>query len=402
MELVDEPPAKWRRLQLGADNFCLFCLETLTRKVDRKKCQHQRKDVIWNPKIAGLQTILSAAEKRKDQVYERIWPNRYEILSGTKTVVFHKACRASYTSTHNIDFVVKGEEPPPPVSPDEPPRLRRADTAKFKIGRDCFVCGKAYKRRAILTPISTGDGEKTRQRMLDASEKRNDREMHLRILAHTDFFAKDAKYHRTCYSEYISERNINAARRRNSTSLTDHDIAFTELCKDIEDTVLSKKTTVVFLSDLFDKYVQLLKARGIDDTEAYRSWKLKERLKNHYRDRIVFISRTGQSDLVCSSVVTLGDALKKVNQLQVIVDEKAECEVGDIVEECDNTILHMAAGIIRKGIQRISFQVDEYVPSSEIDIEKCKAFVPGVLLDFISWCTSKECYQKAIGYTQLG
>ena len=143
MELVDEPPAKRRRLQLAVDNICLFCMETLTRKTEKKKCQHQRKEVIWNPKIAGLHTILSAAEKRKDQVYERIWPCRNEILSGTKTVVFHKVCRVSYTSPHNIDSVVRGEQPSPSVSPDEHPRFRRADTAKFKIGRDCFVCGKA-------------------------------------------------------------------------------------------------------------------------------------------------------------------------------------------------------------------------------------------------------------------
>ena len=136
-------------------------------------------------------------------------------------------------------------------------------------------------------------------------------EMRLRILAHTNFFAKDSKYHRIYYSEY-SECNLNAGRRRNSTSLTDHDITFTELCKDTEGSVLSKKKKNVFLSDLFDKYVQFLKARGVNDTEAYRSWKLKERLENHYRDRIVFISRTGQPDPVCSSTVTLGDALNKV------------------------------------------------------------------------------------------
>ena len=81
-----------------------------------------------------------------------------------------------------------------------------------------------------------------------------------------------------------------------------------------------------------------------------------------------------------------------------MLDGKSECEVRDIVEECDNTILHRAAGILRKAIEGISFQVDKYVPSSE----KCKAFVPGVLLNFISWFTSKEYYQKAIGYTQLG
>ena len=50
--------------------------------------------------------------------------------------------------------------------------------------------------------------------MLDAAIGRNDHCIQMRMLAHTDLFAYDAKYHRTCYAAYISEKNIKAAKAK--------------------------------------------------------------------------------------------------------------------------------------------------------------------------------------------
>ena len=50
--------------------------------------------------------------------------------------------------------------------------------------------------------------------MLDAAIERNDHCMQIRMLAHTDLFAYDARYHRTCYAAYISEKNIKAAKAK--------------------------------------------------------------------------------------------------------------------------------------------------------------------------------------------
>ena len=56
---------------------------------------------------------------------------------------------------------------------------------------------------------------------------------------------------------------------------------------------------------------------------------------------------------------------------------------------------HKAAGLLRSAIEGISFQSLEYAPSGELDVEKCKSFVPSILIDFISWCTSKRHFNNA-------
>lgn len=41
-----------------------------------------------------------------------------------------------------------------------------------------------------------------------AAKKRGDEEMISKLSGYEDLFAYDAKYHKTCYSQYISQRNI--------------------------------------------------------------------------------------------------------------------------------------------------------------------------------------------------
>ena len=68
----------------------------------------------------------------------------------------------------------------------------------------------------------------------------------MRMLSNTDLFAMDAKYHRSCYSHYISLNNIKAASAKVDKS--DNACAFKSLCKEIDETVLSKTTSITTLS----------------------------------------------------------------------------------------------------------------------------------------------------------
>ena len=43
---------------------------------------------------------------------------------------------------------------------------------------------------------------------MDAAKKRNDLDMLSKLTGYQDLFAYDAKYHKACYSHYISSRNI--------------------------------------------------------------------------------------------------------------------------------------------------------------------------------------------------
>ena len=244
MDLSEQPPPKKRRTQ---DNLCILCKKRLNVGSDRR-------NVVLQPKREGLQTLLDASERRRDNVYDAIFPVREDILSGEIKIAFHKNCRASYTSQQNLNSV-KNESPQPSTSTvsEEAPgsrRLSRAETSAFNIRRDCFVCGKVYKRGEKLTPITTGTGESTRQHMLSAAEERQDQDMRARMLFHTELFADDAKYHRKCYTHYISDRNIKAAVRKAAKAtqeITDEmshsasNETLQLLCDEMCNTVFSKK-----------------------------------------------------------------------------------------------------------------------------------------------------------------
>ena len=49
---------------------------------------------------------------------------------------------------------------------------------------------------------------------LEAAQKRHDAIVYHRMLSCPDLFVFDAKYHRSCYTHFISTRNIFAAQRR--------------------------------------------------------------------------------------------------------------------------------------------------------------------------------------------
>ena len=113
----------------------------------------------------------------------------------------------------------------------------------------------------------------------------------------------------------------------------------------------------------------------------------------------------GVTDLICSSTVTLGDALRKATLLQNKADEP---EYEDIPFEEPSTrknemqTLHIAAGILRKHMADIKHVENVYGPVEETDIEHCADFVPDQIYDFIQWCTSESAYEKITSCSDEG
>ena len=128
-------------------------------------------------------------------------------------------------------------------------RISRDDTATFSIRQDCFICGKMSKRGEKLTQITTGTGDGTRNKVLSAASSRGDDTVKPRLIAHQDLFAYDAKYYRSCYSTYISDRNIKAARRKKASDTMNgiSDKAFRDIVDDLERSVLSSQKCHYFI-----------------------------------------------------------------------------------------------------------------------------------------------------------
>lgn len=382
-----------KRRKIDTDH-CIICFKPLNTK---------KEDIIKNPTFNGLNAIFKASQIRKDDVYESIWPLQQDILSLDLKVSFHKSCRAKYTSKSNLATFHPDDSDQQSCTSaaTEPTRVSRNETAGFDIRNNCFICGKPNSVRNKLTPVSTGTGQSTREKVLSAAEKRQDNKVRMRMLAFPDLFAYDAKYHRLCYSHYISERNIAAACRKQGeeTTATLHDEAFDELKLHLEQTVFSKSKSVTTLAELKAKFVEYLVSLGAPNAEQYTAWKLKERLTKHYDDQIVCARFDGCTDIICSSSVTLGDALRKATILQNVT---VETDYEDIscaepsVEDSERHTLHAAAGILRKHMADIKHTGNMYAPVSETDIKHCAEFVPNSLYDFIQWCISEKSHTDVI------
>ena len=252
-----------------------------------------------------------------------------------------------------------------------------------------------------LTPVSTGTGKATCSKVLAASEERLDEKVKLRMLSYPDLFAFDAKYHRNCYSHYISERNIKAAgkKARSESDFSVYDTALKTLTTELSNSIFSSRKTVMLLTDLNARCIQILENLGVSEPN-YASWKLKQKLKAYYGDKLSFIERPGLTDFVCSSSVTVGDALKKASELQNEIEENDQPMLEDDcvnrVEDNEKLVLHRAAGILRECMTSIKGMSDEYVGSDGVKIQTCREFVPDKLYDFVSWCTSAKNYENVV------
>lgn len=321
-------------------------------------------------------------------------PTKKDILDLTIPVSYHNFCRASYTTKTNITGPKVGrnvniDSCKPSVSSG---RQSREDTISFNIRRDCFICGKDRIRPERLTPITTGTGKNTRDKVLHAAIEREDEVMQFRLLAHEDLFAFDAKCHRSCLAHYISERNVSAAKRKSLSEkqMSDHDKAFHMLTEEIDQTLLSQNMSVTYLSSVTDNFHRNLEMFSTDASK-YASWRLKEKLQNHYKDKLVFVEQQGKSDLVCSQNTPIGFAMKEAALLKETMESNAVKEEFHL-SMSETHILHTAAGILRQRMAEINQDPGFYMSSDGISLNACQNYVPNSLYDFVNWCVDTNAY----------
>ena len=127
------------------------------------------------------------------------------------------------------------------------------------------------------------------------------------------------------------------------------------------------------------------------------SWKLKDKLKKIFKDKLVFIEQRGKSDIVCSHEVTVGDdALCKASELNDLQIENTS----DFVHFSDSAlsdqnILHSAARVLRRNIWKIERTTQSYLPSHSMEKGYCMDFVPKDLYRFVSWLIDSNSFDDA-------
>ncbi|VDI49888.1 Hypothetical predicted protein [Mytilus galloprovincialis] len=137
------------------------------------------------------------------------------------------------------------------------------------------------------------------------------------------------------------------------------------------------------MSNLLEKFRFLLPQ---DYADKYTTYKLQNRLMNYYGDSIVIQPQQGQgkSNIMFSSSISIGDAIKAASQLK----SKLKIEQLDLEIGSEEQILHTAANILRRDIHSLDLNNDYYPTPSECSLPLSIQSMPPNLTKFIS-CIGK-------------
>ena len=113
-----------------------------------------------------------------------------------------------------------------------------------------------------------------------------------------DLIAAQAKYHKSCYAEYLH------AGPKESNLETPYTIAFNQLISDL--TLFIKAGKAFTMASLLTKYKDTLEKMGVA-SRSYSSQRLKVRLQKHFKNEIVFHQQSHRrtSELLYSSSISL-------------------------------------------------------------------------------------------------
>ena len=102
-----------------------------------------------------------------------------------------------------------------------------------------------------------------------------------------------------------------------------------------------------------NRFKEVVPKIGLEDAENYRQQYFKQQVMQHC-PQLSFISQPGRSDLVCSSDISVGDALRKANELSKTLRD-VQCNIyAPLISArtnllstlIDEQIVHRAVGML--------------------------------------------------------
>ena len=135
------------------------------------------------------------------------------------------------------------------------------------------------------------------------------------------------------------------------------------------------------MKNLLEKYHAILREEGFQ--QAYRSDKLKSRLKKHHKNRLVFQERgRNKYQLVYSSDISTKDAIKYASSARESTSDNV-ASFALAPDQGNTQILLQAAMILRSKIQESNgLRVDNISPE-DISLDQANAIVPPDLYIFL-------------------
>ena len=144
------------------------------------------------------------------------------------------------------------------------------------------------------------------------------------------------------------------------------------------------KPKALLMSTLLERFRTFLPKERAD---KYTTYKLQNRLLNHYSDSIVIQTQQGQgkSNIVFSSSISIGDAIKAASKLKSDLKiAQIDLEISDTKDTLsEEQMLHSAANILRRDIHSLDINNDFYPTSSECSLPISIQSMPPALTKFI-------------------
>ena len=337
------------------DDVCVIC---------NKQCQKDCPDVITIGK-KGSEGINLASVKRADNI---------KTVSGQKV---HKECRRLYCLPQDVERAQKEQNEQPPARRSS---LVRSAEKSFTFKSDCLYCGTRVdfsedkKRQREAYPVTTIE---TKDNILKLCAERQDtwaEVVKARVLHVHDLPAADAVYHQSCNvnfrtgrqipKDYVTEETANKKRKTGRPQNKVKQNAFTAVVKYLQE---NDEEQITF-DDLCLKMEEYLEHC---ENWAYGHTHMKEKLKEHFGDRIVVTNVNGRPNVV--TFKTTADA---------ILQEFHAQSFGKDQEEEKMSIIRTAAKLIKQDIKAIVTSDTSY-PKVDEDLEKHIQFLPFSLQVFL-------------------
>lgn len=281
--------AKRRKLEKTSSQRCIICLEVGGESLRKGK---------------ALATFISALRRRKDDVYKRL---SGEVENLEKADVFwHSSCYSTYTSEQNIRYATVTDDPLVISSEEDEAQGRASRSSSSRIDwSKCLFChNKTHKKIKTMYNVATKEACENIRRA--AEVKKDENMLHNLLSVNNDLIAAEAKYHKTCFSSYISKRNLLYQGLGDSESI--YDAAFKELLASIGPGIRDQGRAYD-ISNLLLMYRKLLEEKGVDG-ERYTKHRLKERLKKFFGDEIDFFqARKCKSEIVFPSSLSIQELI---------------------------------------------------------------------------------------------
>ena len=244
----------------------------------------------------------------------------------------HRRCYQMYTHINRLTkkrssdvACMSSSDPQPSTSKSRRTSSSLSVSSPLFPSDKCLFCGNQYvkfkgKRQYLIKCVTKTASDS----IFAAAETKQDETMLCKIRG-KDIVAREAHYHGCCRREYIRLEQRHPKSPELLKSKETHSDAFEYICKYIEEAIITDQK-VERLSMIRERYLKyILEHHPKDYSENYRSFKLKDKLVNHFGARISFWqASTNRSQLVYTSAIHKGQSIEVAFELACSDEKRLE------------------------------------------------------------------------------